>query len=366
MHLPNNRFFFGCSAAAKRNCGGPQTALQDDRERRKRPVRQALHREHSHSMTMESNRTICNPAKYRVSSIVWVAGIQCTLAVVALLGNLLVIVSVCRCPRLRTITNYFVLSLACADLLVALNVPFYDAFYFFEDLSCHRRLCMLRYWFATYSTACSSFSHLGVAVDRYVSVVHGISYHRLMRYRLAVGYIVFVWISCLLYSLLPYMGIGDNADYPLNLDAAHVVCDLSYVYSRIYILLTVGISTVGTTLTLVLYFFVFRASWKHLKAVASTSDVQQRVRQEARTACTMALVLAVCILGVLPYSIIVLIPFFADLSTSLQVHVKPYVICLFFGKSSVNPVIYGWKAQDFRSAFREFLCPRKLSGARQT
>lgn len=317
-------------------------------------------------MTMESNRTICNPAKYRVSSIVWVAGIQCTLAVVALLGNLLVIVSVCRCPRLRTITNYFVLSLACADLLVALNVPFYDAFYFFEDLSCHRRLCMLRYWFATYSTACSSFSHLGVAVDRYVSVVHGISYHRLMRYRLAVGYIVFVWISCLLYSLLPYMGIGDNADYPLNLDAAHVVCDLSYVYSRIYILVTVGISTVGTTLTLVLYFFVFRASWKHLKAVASTSDVHQRVRQEARTACTMALVLAVCILGVLPYSIIVLIPFFADLSTSLQVHVKPYVICLFFGKSSVNPVIYGWKAQDFRSAFREFLCPRKLNGARQT
>ncbi|KAK8773290.1 somatostatin receptor type 4-like [Amblyomma americanum] len=314
---------------------------------------------------MEANRTICNPAKYNASSIIWVSAVQCSLAVVALLGNLLVILSVCRCARLRTITNYFVLSLACADLLVALNVPFYDAFYFIERMSCRRRLCLLRYWFATYSTACSTFSHLGVAVDRYVSVVHGISYYRLMRYRMAVGYIVFVWIFFLLFSLLPYMGIGDVRDYPLGLDVVSVVCDLSYVYSRVYILVTAGISSIGTIGTLALYFFVFRASLKQRKAVTSNSDAHHRVRQEVRTACTMAMVLAVCILGYVPYSVIILIPFFVGPNTNLAVNVKPYVICLFFGKSALNPVIYGWKAKDFRAAFREILCPRKQNCTRQ-
>lgn len=315
---------------------------------------------------MEANRTGCTAAEYNAATIVWVSGVQCSLAAIALFGNLLVILSVWRCARLRTITNYFVVSLACADLLVALNVPFYDAFYFVSQMACHRRLCLLRYWFANYSSACSAFSLLGVAVDRYVSVVHGISYYRLMRYRLALSYIVFVWIFFLLHSLLPCMGLGDNKDYPSGLDGVLVVCDLSYVYSPAYVLVTAGMFAAGTTATLVLYLFVFRAAWKQMKAVTSNSDAHHRVRQEARTACTMALVLAVCILGYVPYFVIVAIPFLVEkMRAKLAVEVKPYVICLYFGKSALNPVIYGWKAKDFRAAFREILCTRKVNAARQ-
>lgn len=37
----------------------------------------------------------------------------------AIFGNLLVIISVCRHYKLRITTNYFIVSLACADILVA-------------------------------------------------------------------------------------------------------------------------------------------------------------------------------------------------------------------------------------------------------
>lgn len=43
-----------------------------------------------------------------------------SIIVAAILGNLLVIVSVMRHRKLRVITNYFVVSLALADMLVAM------------------------------------------------------------------------------------------------------------------------------------------------------------------------------------------------------------------------------------------------------
>jgi hypothetical protein len=42
-------------------------------------------------------------------------------------GNLLVIVAVARHPRLRVITNYFVVSLAFADMLVAIVAMTFNA-----------------------------------------------------------------------------------------------------------------------------------------------------------------------------------------------------------------------------------------------
>ncbi|CAN7989569.1 unnamed protein product, partial [Ixodes hexagonus] len=301
-------------------------------------------------LTME-NRT-CNPASYN-DSIVWVSSVQCICAFIALVGNSLVILSVWKFARLRTITNYFVVSLAAADLLVALNVPFYNAFYFLSDLACHKKLCLLRYLFANYASSCSAFSLLGVAVDRYVSIVHGMSYYRLMRYKLAVGYIVSVWLFFLLFALLPCMRLGDNVDYPFEFKV--VVCDLAYVYSTTFILVLGGMFWACTLVTLSLYFFVFRAAWKQLKAIAAAGDVHHRVRQEARTACTMALVLTACILGYIPYFVIAGLPLMMEMKSAIVLDVKPYVICLYFGKSALNPVIYGWKAKDFRAAFREII-----------
>lgn len=62
--------------------------------------------------------------------------------VAALLGNLLVIVSVMRHPKLRVITNYFVVSLALADMLVAICAMSFNASveftgkWFFESFMC--------------------------------------------------------------------------------------------------------------------------------------------------------------------------------------------------------------------------------------
>lgn len=299
----------------------------------------------------------CNPSSY-TSSIVWLTAIQCILAFTALIGNSLVIYSIWKFARLRTATNYFVLSLAVGDLLVALNVPFYDTFYFLNYLACHKKLCLLRYWFANYASSCSAFSLLGVAIDRYVSIVHCMAYYRLMPQRLVVGFIVFVWLFFFVFSTLPFLGLGDNKDYPFKFDV--VVCDLTYVYSLVFVLIIGGMFGVCTTVTLGMYFFIFRAACRQLKAIAAVpGDVQHKVRQEARTACTMALVLTGCIVGFIPYFVVVGVPLMTDYDSTMALDVKPYAVCLYFGKSALNPIIYGWKAKDFRTAFRQIISGRR-------
>lgn len=66
----------------------------------------------------------------------WALGLV-VFPILTLFGNVLVIISVCRERALQSVTNYFIVSLALADLLVALVVmPF--AVYVLVSASCRR------------------------------------------------------------------------------------------------------------------------------------------------------------------------------------------------------------------------------------
>lgn len=76
--------------------------------------------------SMSGNQTVQQPANilrytYTTSVIVTIA--YAIVFVVGIIGNSFVVAIVCKSPRMRTVTNYFIANLAFADILVLLCLP---------------------------------------------------------------------------------------------------------------------------------------------------------------------------------------------------------------------------------------------------
>lgn len=95
--------------------------------------------------------------------------VELAIAVLAILGNVLVCWAVWINSNLQNVTNYFVASLAAADIAVGvLAIPFAVTLSTGFCAACHS--CLFFACFVLVLTQSSIFSLLAVAVDRYLAV----------------------------------------------------------------------------------------------------------------------------------------------------------------------------------------------------
>ena len=99
--------------------------------------------------------------------------------IVAIVGNLMVIISFVKFSYVRTTSNYFLLSLAFADLtsgpavLMLLLINLANAF---QISSWARMLCVVAINMNVVAFAGSVFSLLGVVCERYIKVIYSLRY----------------------------------------------------------------------------------------------------------------------------------------------------------------------------------------------
>lgn len=199
--------------------------------------------------------------------------VSCNLLIslLATVGNLLVIVAVVRFSVLRTPTNHFVAALALADLLVGLNIPFYVSFYFDVPFyTCHPTLCQIKTFVAMWTTLCSFMLLIGVAVDRYVSIVHPLSYPRLVSRRVSRTVVVSVCVYVTAFVTLPYLWTGALKDLTVMTE-----CDLVFISAASYAILFGAHLALSLAVTTLLYAHIFREAWRqnrhHLHREAKTA-----------------------------------------------------------------------------------------------
>ncbi|KAF2355453.1 G protein-coupled receptor rhodopsin-like [Trinorchestia longiramus] len=110
-------------------------------------------------------------APYLVSEIL--------VALLAIIGNSLTILVFVKNRKLRRLTNYYIVSLAAADLLVGvLGIPF--AILTSLGMPEAREPCLLMLCTLILLCTISIFSLVGVSVDRYWAILHPLIYARLM------------------------------------------------------------------------------------------------------------------------------------------------------------------------------------------
>ena len=162
--------------------------------------------------TAEIDRKLTDQSEYSMwnssvpSDVDYVyAGVEAACAVAAVVGNALVVCVFARYVVLRTVTNYYVISLAVADLLVGLvGIP--SAISTSVGLPRDFHACLLMTSLLMLLCTGSIFSLVAVTLDRFWAIMYPFSYTTTMTTRKALAVIAACWTLATVIGLLPVMG----------------------------------------------------------------------------------------------------------------------------------------------------------------
>lgn len=256
-----------------------------------------------------------------------------TLIVLTLLGNTLVITAFCLCKELRTITNYFLISLSVADLLTALlAMPIFMVSRIFQDRWFPGGAVFYDVW-RSIDIICGTASIWNlclVSVDRFLAVTSPLKHLVILTPFRAKAVILLVWaISLGLSGLL----------------------HLTWSYKGILI----------TVISFFLPLLIILFSYVKIYQVTTRSCVLRRnggtqLKRDVRSAKQMVLVISVFILCWVAFFVLTLI-----LSTkkSMRSSINPAVLdvvkSLTYLNSCINPLLYTVVSRKFKKAITDIL-----------
>ncbi|XP_061541665.1 5-hydroxytryptamine receptor 4 isoform X5 [Phycodurus eques] len=294
----------------------------------------------------------------------------------SILGNLLVMVAVCKDRQLRKIkTNYFIVSLAFADLLVSLLVmPFGAIDLVHQQWIYGETFCLVRTSLDVLLTTASIMHLCCIALDRYYAICcQPLVYRNKMtptRVALMIGG---CWVIPAFISFLPIMQ-GWNA---IGID--HVIDERRYTEgsnstSCVFMVnkpYAVTCSVVAFYIPLVLMVLAYQRIYVTARAhalqigmlqraggaAASDSADQQRnhrMRTETKAAKTLCVIMGCFCLCWAPFFVTNVV----DPFIGYTVPDKLWAACLWLGyiNSMLNPILYAFLNKSFRRAFLIILC----------
>ncbi|XP_070490818.1 octopamine receptor beta-3R-like isoform X2 [Chironomus tepperi] len=191
----------------------------------------------------------------------------------AVLGNALVILAVRRNRKLRVITNYFVVSLAMADMLVALCAMTFNAS---VELSGKwlfgRFLCDLWNSLDVYFSTASILHLCCISVDRYFAICRPLEYPLLLNKRTVFFMLANVWFLPALISFTPiFLGWYTTVEHLKWMDENPSEC--TFVVNKVYAVVSSSISFwIPGIVMITMYYRIFKEAVRQRKALSRTSS----------------------------------------------------------------------------------------------
>ncbi|KPJ06007.1 Tachykinin-like peptides receptor 86C [Papilio machaon] len=261
---------------------------------------------------------------------------------------------------MRTVTNYFLVNLSFADLMMAsLNCLFNFIYMLHSDWVFGVRYCQLSNFIANVTVAASVFTLTGISFDRYQAIV------RPMRPRMSktcsLIMIAVIWLSgmllaipCLLYSTTKEYrskGILKTACLLSWPDGLPDVSYMDFIYQVLFFVVTYAVPMLGMT-------FFYSAMGRVLWGSRSIGELTQRQLDsiQSKRKVVKMFILVIVIFGIcwLPYHSYFIYTHF-DPSILYMKYVQHMYLGFYWlamANAMVNPIIYYWMNAKFRSYFR--------------
>ncbi len=255
-------------------------------------------------------------------------------AVIALIGNALVLTVIIKHDGLRSQSAYrFIASLSFADILVSVLA---QPLYVLVILPGSGHNCWLErvsHFVGSLSSSASALGLLIVSIDRLFFITRPLHYYSIMTsLRVKIG-IAYIWVNAVFLALLPYI---------TSIKAFHIVVFTAtianaivtgYCYSTIYLVVS---RSVGDE-------------------VINMQNRSRRQHQATRTVAFILLAMAICWLPYIVSSFVWALRKNEWGDDAPIISVYFWLLALGHWNSSVNVVIYSWKNSELRIAIKRFI-----------
>lgn len=261
------------------------------------------------------------------------ATIYIIFGIYTVVGNILVCCVFIKDPgrNLRRISNYFVVNLSLADILVGITVEPINAASYWTN---NNEILFVYYVFACLSCICSILNISALMVDRYVAVRYPFRYRTIVSGPRVRVTLVIIWILSIHFGALPILGWRSESFQV-------------YLYA-------LGVLTPTVVMLLTYYGLrrILKQQVENLKNIADTKETaftRRGVEREKRISTTVFIMLMVFLTAWFPFVIVDFLLVFG--STSQNPHVRlarDITLSLGFFSSGINPILYAWRIPNFR------------------
>ena len=281
----------------------------------------------------------------------------------AVIGNLIVLITVIKNPSLRQPCYYLLASLSAMDLFVGIAVnPLYIMLTNFVSWQYREEhLLQLESFFAMSSSMIIMHTLSVMSIERYIAVIHSLRYYSVVTVKRSCIVIVIVWVFG--FTLTSFFFALTNEDLP----KLWIICGMLAGLAPMLVILFC-------------YGKIFRAARDQSRRIAvaesSVSAVSRgkegavimtrnsvttrsvEAKRTKKTAWTVAIVVTVAVVLSMPVSVVSVLQI-ATTDLCLRRHYNRawmWAATLSLTSSAMDPWIYAMRIREFRAFFKRTLC----------
>ncbi|XP_071858473.1 tachykinin-like peptides receptor 86C isoform X1 [Bombus fervidus] len=282
-------------------------------------------------------------------------------------GNVIVIWIVLAHQRMRTVTNYFLVNLSVADLMMSLlNCVFNFIFLLNSDWPFGVVYCTINNFVAHVTVSSSVLTLVTISFDRYMAIMRPLKHH--MSRKKTVMTVFLIWVisstlavPCLLYSTTESRRYSNGKTriscYLVWPDGTYLHSRIEYFYNIVFLSVTY---LVPMALMAICYTLMGRKLWGS-KSIGELTYYQKKSIKSKRKVVKMFIIIVVIFaICWLPYQGFFIFVYhhrhLAENSNIQHVYLSFYWLAM--SNAMVNPIIYYWMNNRFRLYFQLIICKR--------